>query len=79
MTLILDIFFLGLSAYFADEKAAYQAAHEFCPDTFVTRVDDRSHFTCEGVDYVVVCDDGACDLNEWESPDGEVSIGAVTR
>jgi len=60
MNALFGILFFALSAFFADEKAAYEAAHDFCPDTLATRVDDRSHFECEGIAYVAFCDDVTC-------------------
>ena len=62
MTAFVAILMGGLSLYFADERAAYQAAHEFCPGTYVERVDDRSEFECEGVAYVARCEDGSCGI-----------------
>ena len=77
MNAIFGFLFFGLSLFYADEKAAYTAAHEFCPDTFVERIGDESHFACEGVDYVVTCDGGACDLRQLE--DGNVLLGSTAH
>lgn len=76
MNLIFGFLFLALSAWFADEKAAYQAAHDFCPDTFVQRIDDRSHFDCEGVAYVAICDDGVCTIEAWEEEPDAIALSA---
>lgn len=70
MNLIFGFLLFGLSHYFADEKAAYVAAHEFCPDAFVERIDDRSYFACEDIAYVVACHDGRCDIREGDPAAG---------
>ena len=75
MNLIFGFLFFGLSPHFADEKAAYIAAHELCPDTFVERIDDRSYFECEDTAYVVSCHDGSCDVREREDVAGRPQIG----
>ena len=64
MSAIIGIMILGFSIFFGDERAAYIAAHDFCPDTFVTRVDGVSRFECDGVAYAVHCADGSCDVRE---------------
>lgn len=74
MNLIFGILFLGLTHHFADEKAAYQAAHDFCPGTYVERIDDRSYFECDGTEYAVLCQDGSCDVEETANVAGEPRV-----
>ena len=64
MSVFFGIVIFGLSSFFADERAAYVAAHDFCEDAFVTRENGVSRFQCEGVDYVVQCAEGTCDVRE---------------
>lgn len=60
LTVPLAILMVLLHFFFAEERTANRLAHEVCPNTHVVRVDDRFQFTCDGHDYVVLCDDGQC-------------------
>ncbi len=59
-TVPLAIVMLVVHFVYADERAANQAAHEVCPDTHVTQVDEHFEFACEGAAYAVHCPDGEC-------------------
>jgi len=59
-TVPLAILMLVMHFAFTDERAANHAAHEVCPDTDVTQVNDHFEFACDGTAYAVHCPDGEC-------------------
>lgn len=58
----IGIIMIGLFFFFADERAANRAAHEICPETYVTKAGDHFEFQCGGRAYGVHCSDGDCDV-----------------
>ena len=62
LTVPIAIIMIILHFAFADERDANRVAHEVCPETHMTRVDEHFEFGCGGKHYSVDCSRNGCDV-----------------